>query len=81
MAKTVGTKTFEWVEKLHAAGATKPGDGGETITDPVVRSMIATMHAYLAGGTDNSTYQELETTYDEAMAEANASGDPDPLFP
>lgn len=82
----VGTKTIEWVKKLHEAGAVLEKDG-VTVMNPVIRQLISTAHAVLAGDAENAKYQELEDALEEAIAEASPltkgedSDDPKPLFP
>ena len=70
----VSDKTIEWLEKIHKAGATKNVKGKTKVND-VVRAHVTAIHAALAGGTDNDTFKELETSFDAAIVDTGVIDD------
>ena len=68
--KTVSPKTLEWVEKLNEAGAARVKKD-RIEPHPVIRSLITSIHAALAGNTRNETFVDLERAFDAAMDEVN----------
>jgi DNA-binding GntR family transcriptional regulator len=84
MEKPIGPKLIEWVEMLNRAGATTVDDGGNPNCHPVVRSLIAAMHIALAGEKNTEMFDELESAFKSAMAEAGEmlkDSGPVPLLP